>query len=446
MGDLRDIALVPASPDPGEGPWAGTEDRAAPSLAREPRGGAATIESEPRLAAGTVIGDRFRIVHHVGTGSTSSVYAAADRLLGQRVALKIFPAAVAQDPDALRRLYDEVAVTRAITDSHVCRVYDVGNHIEPETCRSRPFLTMELVHGENLESLLSRGTLPLGRALGVARQICAGLRAAHDRGVLHRDLKPANVLVDVNDGVQLTDFGLARTLESEEVSNAGTPAAMAPEQLVGRGASVQSDLFSLGLLLYRLFTGQALLAVDTIEDLVRAHESFAPKSPRHLCPELDRRLAQSILNCLAVDPSRRPASAAVLERAVRRAQLSDSRPSLRQTLTTTLPALALAFFGLGPRVESDATLAVQPPATEASMRLACLEEIEREVRLLPEAGWSGWRSRLTAPAHIRRPDGRPYTGPSPWKGGERKTSSSVRFSWPAFSGAASRERDAQPRS
>src|SRR5215212_4308548 len=190
-----------------------------------------------RFAPGTVLAGRFRIVAPLGRGGMGEVYRADDLKLDQTVALKFLPDALMHDPARLAQFHNEVRVARTISHRNVCRTYDIGD------ADGLPFLTMEYVHGEDLASLLKRiGRFPQEKAIEVARQICAGVAAAHERGVLHRDLKPANVMIDGEGHVRLTDFGLAMvaTAGSDATSGpdagirAGTPAYMAPEQLAGR--------------------------------------------------------------------------------------------------------------------------------------------------------------------------------------------------------------------
>ena len=157
------------------------------------------------------------------------VYRAEDLRLGQNVALKFLPPAVAEDPQRLAQFHHEVRIARQVSHRNVCRVYDIGED------HGRVFLTMELIDGEDLAGLLKRvGRFPEERATEIARQICAGLAAAHDCGVLHRDLKPANVMLDADGRVRITDFGLAGLAGSFTDIRSGTPAYMAPEQLAGK--------------------------------------------------------------------------------------------------------------------------------------------------------------------------------------------------------------------
>src|SRR4051794_11965126 len=201
-----------------------------------------------RFAPGTLLAGRFRIVAPLGRGGMGEVYRADDLRLGQPVALKFLPEDVDHDPARLTQLHAEVRMARQVSHPNVCRVYDVGEF------EGHTFLSMEYVDGEDLALLLRRiGRFPQDRAIELSRQICAGLAAAHDRGVVHRDLKPANIMLDANGRIRITDFGLAGA--AGEVLRAGTPAYMAPEQLSGAEVTARSDIYSLGLVLYELFTG-----------------------------------------------------------------------------------------------------------------------------------------------------------------------------------------------
>ena len=184
----------------------------------------------------------------------------------------------------------------------MCRVYDI-DEIEGST-----FLSMEYVDGEDLASLLRRvGSFPEGRALEIARQICAGLASAHERGVIHRDLKPANVMLDGAGKVRITDFGLAGA--SGEAIRAGTPAYMAPEQLAGHEVTARSDIYSLGLLLYELFTGQRALEGKNLAELIQKREQAGIPAPTTVVKTLDPQIETAVMRCLNPQPDERPPSA-----------------------------------------------------------------------------------------------------------------------------------------
>ena len=233
-----------------------------------------------RFAPGTLLGGRYRIIERLGRGGMGEVYRADDLKLGQPVALKFLPPDVDRDPARLTQLHTEVRMARQVSHPNVCRVYDI-DEVDGTT-----FLSMEYVDGEDLSSLLKRiGRFPEDRALEIARQICAGLAAAHERDVIHRDLKPANVMLDGTGKVRITDFGLAGA--SGEAIRAGTPAYMAPEQLSGQEVTARSDIYALGLVLYELFTGQRALDGKNLAELIHKREQSGILPPTTIVKSLD---------------------------------------------------------------------------------------------------------------------------------------------------------------
>jgi eukaryotic-like serine/threonine-protein kinase len=242
----------------------------------------------------------------IGRGGMGEVYRADDLKLEQPVALKFLPPGLESDRERLERFYGEVRIARQVSHPAVCQVWDVGE------ADGLHFLSMEYVDGENLSSLLRRiGRLPPDKALDIARQTCAGLAAAHEKGVLHRDLKPANLMLDGQGKVRITDFGLAGLAESfggDDVRS-GTPSFMSPEQLLGREVTVRSDIYSLGLVLYELFTGRRAFEGRTLAELTRKHRDEHPIDPSAIVPDLAPSVERTILACLEKDPRRRPPSA-----------------------------------------------------------------------------------------------------------------------------------------
>ncbi|HTG95166.1 MAG TPA: serine/threonine-protein kinase [Pyrinomonadaceae bacterium] len=260
-----------------------------------------------RFVPGAILVDRYRIVGLLGKGGMGEVYRADDLKLGQPVALKFLPDHLLSDGAALARFHREVRVARQVTHKNVCRMYDIG-----ET-DGRHFLSMEYIKGEELSSLLRRiGRLPVDKSIQLARQICAGLNAAHDIGVLHRDLKPANVMIDADGNARILDFGLAGL--SEELPDneliAGTPAYMAPEQLAGTEQTVKTDIYSLGLVLYELFTSKKAFEASTLHELMELRRNnTAPTSLTSLVDDLDPVIERVIDRCIQTDPALRPSSA-----------------------------------------------------------------------------------------------------------------------------------------
>ena len=265
-----------------------------------------TAESidDARFVPGDILLDRYRIVGLLGRGGMGEVYRADDLKLKQAVALKFLPASLSADGAALARFYKEVSVARQISHRHVCRVYDVSEY------QGEHFISMEYVRGEELSSLLKRiGRLPQDKAIDVARQLCAGLAAVHERGVLHRDLKPANIMLDEHGEVRITDFGIAALASEDRREMSGTPAYMSPEQLEGNELTSKSDIYSLGLVLYEVFTGKKAFEASSLQDLLRLRRSDStPTSPAQYVPELDPLIERVIFRCLERDTAKRPAT------------------------------------------------------------------------------------------------------------------------------------------
>jgi hypothetical protein len=290
---------------------------------------------------GDTLLNRYRIVARLGKGGMGEVYRADDLALGAPVALKFLPPEFAADPLWTERFRAEVRLARQISHPNVCRVYDIAElpmsltggagtpgSSSPAPVVPRLFLAMEYIDGEDLASLLRRiGRLPHDKAVQISRQICFGLAAAHDAGVVHRDLKPANIMIDGRGNARVTDFGLAGLVEQFEppspsragapapshVSLAGTPAYMAPEQLAGRGGgevSKRSDIYALGLVLYELFTGKRAVTGSSLDELRTATRlGTRPTRPSEHIADLDPAVERVILRCLEPDPANRPQSA-----------------------------------------------------------------------------------------------------------------------------------------
>jgi serine/threonine-protein kinase len=238
------------------------------------------------------------------------VYRADDLRLGQQVALKLLPESLRDDPVRLAQFHNEVRTARLVSHPNVCRVYDIGE------ANGVLYLSMEYVDGEDLASSLRRiGRFPEDKAIDIARQLCAGVAAAHQRGIVHRDLKPANVMLDGTGAVRVMDFGLAAVGHVENV-RAGTPAYMAPEQLLGRDVTARSDIFALGLVLYELFTGRRAFTATTIADLLSQHESGALTRPSAIVSGMNPAIERVLLRCIEPDPQARPASALAVSAAL----------------------------------------------------------------------------------------------------------------------------------
>jgi protein kinase-like protein len=304
-----------------------------------------------RYAPGAIVAGRYRLVALLGRGGMGEVYRADDLTLDQPVALKFLPEGVAADSTRLAQFHNELRVARQVSHKNVCRLYDLGE------ADGRRFLTMEYVDGEDLASLLRRiGRFPQDRAIAIARQLCAAVAAAHDRGVIHRDLKPANVMIDGDGNVRVTDFGIATAV-------AGTPQYMAPEQFTGVDASTTTDLYALGLILFEIFTGKPMHEAKSIADLKAWHETGAVTTPSSIVRDLDPAVERVILRCLDRDPRRRPASALAVA-----AALPGGNPLADALASGETPSPALLVAA----AETDALPIARGLALVAALLAACV--------------------------------------------------------------------------
>ncbi len=291
------------------------------------------------LAMGTWFDERFLIGHRIGQGGMGTVYLAEDRVLNKRVAVKTF------DKDVVTQFREQVvaetALAQRVTHINVCRIHDIKLGHEPA------YLTMEYIDGEDLDQTLLRiGRFVPERALQVACEICQGLSAAHEQGVIHRDIKPRNIMLDSSGIVRITDFGLARISYGIEPSSiAGTLNYMAPEQQQGHGTSELSDIYALGLVLHEIYTGQLPAGWGPASSDL-ATSGWIP--PSRLVPELDSRVERTILRCLQTDPTARPQSVRAIMGELAgtdRLTLSLSDYSLRSTAPLRWMTIA-ALVGL----------------------------------------------------------------------------------------------------
>ncbi len=260
--------------------------------------------------SGQALGDRYTIVERVGAGGMGLIYKALDRKLGRTVALKLIQAGVAERPGARERFRREILLAQQVSHPNVCRVHDLGEF------DGQPFISMEYVEGQTLETLIqSMGHLSPSQTVALAKQICAGLAAIHQRGIVHRDLKPSNVMVDRLGHVVLMDFGMAYHEDQDRLTQAGavfgTLGYLAPEQARGRPEG-RSDLYALGLILYEMLAGRRPPGDGDALPLALREKGEACPPPSHFSPEVPQALDQLVMRCLEREPDRRYASAAAL--------------------------------------------------------------------------------------------------------------------------------------
>ena len=334
------------------------------------------LASEGRFLPGALLAERYRIVAVLGRGGMGEVYRADDLVLGQPVALKFLPEAAAGNEELLTRFRNEVRTARRVSHSNVCRVYDVG------AVDGHMFLSMEYVDGEDLASLLRRiGRLPPDKAIEIARQLCAGLAAAHKEGVLHRDLKPANVMLDGRGRAVITDFGLAGLVDQIQGADlrSGTPAYMSPEQLAGKEVTAKSDIYSLGLVLYEVFTGKRAFEAETLADLVRIRNERPVSNPSSWVKDLEPAVERVIMRCLEQEPDARPASALGVAAALPGGDPLAAALAAGETPTPEMVAAAGEKEGIAPRVAVTAFAAVV-----AGLTITCIVGARvNALRLMP---------------------------------------------------------------
>ena len=343
------------APEPSPQPAPKPSSKPGPKWAETPRSAGRTpssgLATEERFLPGSLLAGRYRIVARLGKGGMGEVYRADDLTLGQPVALKFLPEAASRNEDALARFRNEVRTARRVAHPNVCRIYDVGE-VEGHT-----FLSMEYVDGEDLASLLRRiGRVPADKAVEIARQLCAGLAAAHREGVLHRDLKPANVMIDGRGHAVITDFGLAGfadQIQGLEVRS-GTPAYMAPEQLAGQEVTAKSDIYSLGLVLYEIFTGKRAFEAETLAELLRTRRERAPSNPSSLVKDLDPAVERVIMRCLEAEPANRPPSALAVAAALPGGDPLAAALAAGETPSPGMVAAAGQTAGVDPRLAAAA--------------------------------------------------------------------------------------------
>jgi serine/threonine protein kinase len=265
----------------------------------------------------TVVDDRYLVLDRIGSGGTAAVYRAEDLLLGQTVALKILHPCFVGDEEFVQRFRMEASCAAAIRHEHVVSVYDGGE------CDGTCYIAMEYVDGRSLRSIV-REEAPLAhaQAIDLAVQLLRAAGCIHRRGIIHRDLKPDNAIVDGDGRLKVTDFGIARTGASDITNTGsivGTPKYVSPEQAQGHALSVESDLYSIGVVLFELLTGRVPFEGENVVSLALKHVNERPPQPSRFNATIPPELEACVMRALEKDPACRFTSAdmfiAALERA-----------------------------------------------------------------------------------------------------------------------------------
>ncbi len=343
---------------------------------REPRSPGRGSRSSGPLTPGANFGSRYRIEAEAGEGGMGKVYRATDLQLNRTVALKIVRPELASDEQSFERLKHEILLASRITHRHVVRIHDLGE------ADNVPFISMAWVDGEDLEHLIRRSApLPEEHIFKLAKQICEGLGAAHAEGIIHRDLKPRNVLLDSAGNAFISDFGVAQMSQASapgEHSHSGevtgTPKYMSPEQVEGKPVDQRTDIYSVGLMLYEMVTGDIPFKHDSGLKTMLDRVTETPRSPKALNSGMSDGLTGVILRCLEREPALRPGSVAELLEELRTAEAlprekSASAPGPRMELRRgwiyTAVALACAVIAAGVYLSRQRSSVVQGPPADA---------------------------------------------------------------------------------
>jgi serine/threonine protein kinase len=264
-----------------------------------------TLETpKEELTTGSTFAERYQIIEELGKGGMGKVYKAHDTEIKEKVALKLIKPEIAADKKTIERFQNELRFARKISHRNVCRMYDLNKE------EGSYYITMEYVPGEDLKSTIRRvGPLGTGKTIFIAKQVCEGLEEAHRLGVVHRDLKPQNIMIDKEGNARIMDFGIARSIVGKGITGAGvmigTPEYMSPEQAEVKEVDQRSDIYSLGVILYEMVTGQVPFEGETPLGIAMKHKSEVPKDPKELNAQIPNDLSRVILRCMEKDKEKR---------------------------------------------------------------------------------------------------------------------------------------------
>ena len=249
------------------------------------------------LNTGVTFAQRYQIIEELGKGGMGKVYKAYDEEIKEKVALKLIKPEIAEDNTTVERFRNELKFARKIRHKNVCQMYDLNKE------EGSYYITMEYVSGEDLKSFIRRSRrLNIGTAILIAKQVCEGLIEAHKLGVVHRDLKPQNVMIDKDGNARIMDFGIARLLDAKGITDSGlmigTPEYMSPEQVEGKEADYRTDIYSLGIILYEMVTGQVPFEGETPISIAMQQINKAPFDPKEVNPQVPEDMSQVILKCV----------------------------------------------------------------------------------------------------------------------------------------------------
>jgi serine/threonine protein kinase len=281
-----------------------------------------------------MLGGRYTLLDELGRGGMAVVWRARDEVLGRAVAVKVLAGRYAGEPQSRARIRDEARAAATLSHPNIAQVYDYGE--SDENGRLVPYVVMELIHGITLQQRMKTGMIPPGQVFQICGQVAAALAAAHADGLVHRDIKPANVMV-TQEGAKVVDFGLAAVAGPVDPDDEvfGTPAYLAPERLTGGQVEPASDVYALGVLMYRLLAGESPWTVDSTTQMLTAHVYVEP-APMPRLGEVPPQVTELVNQCLRKDPAERPSAAQVSETLARVA--APKPPAPRPPVVVPFPA------------------------------------------------------------------------------------------------------------
>jgi eukaryotic-like serine/threonine-protein kinase len=329
------LDITPSSADsatPGPSAQRAAVSSTVRSTSASRTGSRSTVAFYGVLEAGEELGHRYQIESMLGQGGMGRVYKAHDKELDRPVALKVLQPELASDANAMQRFKQELLLASRISHKNILRIHDLG---EADNIK---FISMAFVDGQDLHHLLRSGKLAMDRAQNIAQQLCEALDAAHSEGIIHRDLKPQNVLMGAGDHVYVSDFGLAKSLESSAAGMTrtgqylGTPRYMAPEQVEAGQVDKRTDLYALGLILFEMVTGEDAFKGDSTLQIMYRRVKEKPPNPKQINPEVPDYLSRIILRCLERDPAYRYQDAREILSDLLAAHVTRPAKDLRRTL------------------------------------------------------------------------------------------------------------------
>jgi len=300
-----------------------------------------TLEtSDEELTTGFVFASRYQVIEELGRGGMGNVYKVRDTEVNEKIAIKLIRPEIAKDKKTIERFRNELRFARKIRHKNVCQMYDLSREGD------RYYITMEYVRGDDLKSLIKRmGSFSPAQAINTIKQVCDGLVEAHKLGVVHRDLKPQNIMIDQDGNARIMDFGIARSLEGKGLTGMGvmigTPEYMSPEQVEGKDIDQRSDIYSLGVILFEMVTGQTPFQGDTPFTIGVKHKSEKPPDPCTFNDQISHDLSRIILKCLEKEKENRHQNAGELRNDLK--NMEEGFPTAEKIVPTKAPLTSREF-------------------------------------------------------------------------------------------------------